>query len=497
MKRILTNQFFILLGPLLFLILLLIGPIEGMPRPAFMVLASTLWIAIWWVSEAIPIPITSLLPLVLFPMTGVMKIGEAAAPFAKPIIFLFLGGFIIALAIERWNLHKRIALGIIALVGTNMRQILLGFILASGLLSMWISNTATTVMMLPIAISVVAQLQALIRDQQQSYKGSEVFGQALILSIAYSASIGGMATLVGTPTNLIFTESVREIYGIEIPFDQWFGVGLPISLCLLFVCWWHLSHNAFDLSKAKIAGSEQLIRQELQALGPLKAEERRVLVVFLLVALAWISRRYLIAPFFPNVDDTIIALVGAFCLFVIPAPSEPGKMLMNWQTALKVPWGVLLLFGGAFAVAASFEVSGLTAWIGEKLKLLQAIPFWLILLIIIAVVNFLTEITQNMATCTLMMPIMAALAGVLDVHPFVLMAAACITASCAFMLPVATAPNAVVFASGYLRMKDMVRAGFLLNILSILVIMIFIYFLMPLIWGIELQGFPTEWREGF
>lgn len=489
-----TKTLFLFLGPSLFLILLILGPFKGIPRSAFMVLACTLWIAIWWVSEAVPIPITSLLPLVLFPLTGVMKIGEAAAPFAKPIIFLFLGGFIIALAIERWNLHKRIALSIIAMVGTNMRQILLGFVLASGLLSMWISNTATTVMMLPIAISVVSQLQTLIKEQKSNHPGAETFGQALILSIAYSASIGGMATLVGTPTNLIFTESVREIYDVEVPFDQWFGVGLPISLSLLFVCWWHLSHNAFDLSKEKIVGGDQLIQKELKALGGLQREEKRVLVIFFLVALAWIARRYLIAPFFPNVDDTIIALMGAFCLFVVPAPSQPGKMLMDWQTALKVPWGVLLLFGGAFAVAASFEVSGLTVWIGEKLKLLQAIPFWVILLTIIAVVNFLTEITQNMATCTLMMPIMAALAGVLDVHPFILMTAACITASCAFMLPVATAPNAVVFAAGYLRIKDMIRAGFLLNILSVLVIMLFIYFLMPLIWGIELTGFPEEWK---
>ncbi len=495
---------FIAIGPFLFCLLLLLGPPEGMAYSAYMALASTVWIASWWVTEAIPIPATSLLPLVLFPLTGVMTMKETTAPYASPIIYLFLGGFLMALAMERWNLHRRIALSLIAMVGTNMRQILLGFILATGFLSMWISNTATTLMMLPIAISVIGQFETFSAKDSFDHPGASSFGKALILSIAYSASIGGMATLVGTPTNLIFANAVKDTYGSEsqlnlpqmdIAFDQWMWFGLPVSLLLLGVCWWHLSHNAFKLGTTKVEGSKAIINSELAQLGKMKLEEKWVLAIFSLVALGWITRRYLITPFFPAVDDTNIVMVGALLMFVVPSKSQPNTFLMDWKTALKLPWGVLLLFGGAFAVAAAFETSGLTAWIGEQLKLLKGIPFWLILLIVITTVNFLTEITQNIATCTLMLPIMAALSGVIDAHPFGLMAGTCIAASCAFMLPVATAPNAVVFGSGHITMKDMVRAGFLLNILSVIVILLATYFLLPLLWGIDMQSFPAVLRR--
>jgi sodium-dependent dicarboxylate transporter 2/3/5 len=359
---------------------------------------------------------------------------------------------------------------------------------------MWISNTATAVMMLPIALSIITQFKDFVEKSPEPINGSEHFGKALILAIAYSASIGGMATLVGTPTNLIFADSVEKFYGVSIQFDEWIGIGLPISVLLLLVCWLHLSFNAFKLSGQRVPGSADIIRNELKALGKMSYEEKWVLGVFVTVAVAWISRRYLITPFFPNVNDTTIVMIGAILLFLIPSKNEKEKKIMDWETALKLPWGVIILFGGAFAVAASFESSGLTVWIGEQLTGLRSVPFWLVLLIIVTVVNFLTEITQNMATCTLMMPILAALSQVLDVHPYGLMVAACIAASCAFMLPVATAPNAVVFGSGYLKMKDMVRAGFLLNVLSIIVVTIFIYFILPAIWGIDLLHFPEEMR---
>ena len=266
-----------------------------MEAPAYNALACTVWIAIWWITEAVPIPATSLLPLVLYPLTGVMTTREAALPYSTPIIYLFVGGFILALAMERWNLHRRIALSIISKIGTNQKQIILGFILATGFLSMWISNTATTVMMLPIALSIITQFQSF---ETTGDNKTAIFGKALILSIAYSASIGGMATLVGTPTNLIFADSVKQIYNMEIPFDQWLWIGMPISAVLLFVCWWHLTNNAFNLSNKVVPGSSQIIRKQLAALGKMKIEEKRVLLVFVLVALAWISRRYLISPFF-------------------------------------------------------------------------------------------------------------------------------------------------------------------------------------------------------
>ncbi len=452
-------------------------------------LACTLWIAIWWVTEAIPIAVTSLLPLIIYPLTGVMDIRTSADAYSNPHIYLFLGGFILALAMEKWNLHRRIALNIINVIGTNMRQMILGFIIATGFLSMWISNTATTVMMLPIALSIVIQFKEFNKKSENPIKGAEYFPVALIIALPYAASIGGMATLIGTPTNLIFVESVDRLYGTSIPFDEWFAIGFPISIILLAICWLNMTRFAFKLSNERIPGSREIIDNELKALGPMKYEEKWILGVFSSVAFCWMTRTYLITPFFPAINDTTIVLIGTTLLFITPSATS-GEKLMDWQTALKLPWGVLLLFGGAFAVAAAFAESGLTLWIGDRLGLLGDIPFWVALLIVVTVVNYLTEITQNIATCTLMMPIMAALAAGIGVHPFPLMAATCMASSCAFMLPVATAPNAVVFGSGYIKMKDMVRAGFLLNILSIIVVVIFVYFLLPLVWGIDLTIFP-------
>ena len=485
------KQFFLLIGPAIFFFLLLMGTPAGIPRPAYLVLISTIWIAIWWVTEAVPIPMASLLPMILYPLMGVMSMNEVVAPFARPIIFLFIGGFILALAMEKWNLHRRIALSIIDKVGTNLEQIVGGFILATGFLSMWISNTATTMMMIPIAFSVIQQFDDLEDHQKGKIAG---FGKALLLAIAYSASIGGMATLVGTPTNLIFADAVRELYQVEIPFDQWFLFGLPISLILLVVCWWHIARNKFQLHKMQIAGNQNIIKKQLNALGKMSGEEKWVLLIFGIVAFAWISRRYLLNPFIPALNDTHIALIGALALFMIPVPNKKGQQLMDWETALKLPWGILLLFGGAFAVAAGFEKSGLTTWLGEQLSLLNFVPYWVILLVIVTVVNFLTEITQNMATCTLMMPVLAGLAIAINVHPYGLMVATCIAASCAFMLPFATAPNAIVFGSGVIEIKDMIRVGFLLNLFSIGIIVLLTYFLLPIIWEIDLTAFP-DWMR--
>ncbi|MEM6316262.1 MAG: DASS family sodium-coupled anion symporter [Bacteroidota bacterium] len=485
------KQIFLLLGPLLFLILWLIGTPEDIPPNAYLVLISTLWIALWWVTEAVPIPITSLLPIILYPLLGIIPMNEVVVPFSKPIIFLFIGGFILALAMEKWNLHRRIALTIISKVGTNLEQIVGGFVLATGFLSMWISNTATTMMMIPIGFSIIQQFDDL--DGISKDKVND-FGKALLLAVAYSASIGGMATLVGTPTNLIFAEAIKEFYNVEIAFDQWFRYGLPISLLLLAVCWWHIARNIFQLHRVKFKGDKSIIDGQLAALGKMTGEEKRVLIIFLIVAFAWISRKHILSPSIPGINDTHIALIGALLLFMIPAPSKKASSLMDWETAIKLPWGILLLFGGAFAVAAGFEQSGLTTWLGEQLSLLSAIPYFLLLLFIITVVNFLTEITQNMATCTLMMPVLAGLALAIDVHPYGLMVATCIAASCAFMLPFATAPNAIVFGSGILEIRDMIRVGFLLNILSIIVITLFTYFLMPVIWDIDLTAFP-DWLK--
>jgi len=344
-------------------------------------------------------------------------------------------------------------------------------------------------MMLPIAISIVDQLADLLPDD--SARNSN-FGKALIISIAYAASIGGIATLVGTPTNLIFVESVQDFYQFDVPFDDWFFFAFPMVIVLGGFLWWSLSYQTFKLSSKQVPGSKEVISSELKKLGPIKYEEKWVLSIFATVALAWIFRQWLIQPFFPQVNDTSIALAGAVILFIIPSRSEPSNMIMDWQTAVRLPWAVILLFGGAFALAGSFSESGLTQWIGNKLSLLEGVSPLLIILIVVAVVNYLTELTQNMATCTLMLPILAALAQAIGLNPFVLMVPMTIASSCAFMLPVATAPNAIVFGSGTLEIKDMVRAGFWLNIISIFVITLYTYYFLPLIWDFELTTFPAE-----
>ncbi|MEM7655079.1 MAG: SLC13 family permease [Bacteroidota bacterium] len=468
------------LGPALFFLIYGLIPNSFMPRAACQVLAITAWISAWWVSEALPIPVTSLLPLSLFPLMGVMNIAEAAQPYISPIIFLFIGGFILALALEKWNLHRRIALNIISLVGTKGSQLVLGFMLATGFLSMWISNTATTMMMVPIAMAIIFQLLELQSDPKEQSRVRRM-GKALILCIPYAATIGGLATLVGTPTTLIFAGFVEKTYGVDVDFGSWLKIGLPVSLVLLPFAWWVLVKVAFRMQPVSIQGGRAAIDQELSTLGSMKREELWVLVVFGLVAVAWMLRSVLLKPWLPGIHDSIIALIGATLLFVIPS-QEKGKPLMDWETAQRLPWGILLLFGGAFSVAKAFEVSGLVSWMAEQFDQLAFVGLLGLLFIMVGLINFLTEIVQNMATITLMLPVLAALAPALEVHPYFLMVPICFASSCAFMLPFATAPNAIAFGSNYLEMKDMIRAGFWINVGSILLISLLGYFFLPNVW---------------
>ena len=480
----------LILGPLAFICTLLFFHPEGLSKEANAILASTLWIAIWWITEALPIAVTALLPIVLFPLTGGLNLSETTASFGHKYVFLYVGGFILAIAIEKWDLHKRIALSIINLIGTNVVNIILGFMLATAFMSMWISNTATSVMMLPIGMAIIAQL----RDNPDTIENENlIFGKALMLSIAYSASIGGMATLIGTPPNLVLAGVVEKMYEIEITFAQWFMFGFPISVLLLFICWQYLTKVAFKFKQKSFPGGRTEIKRQLEALGPIKYEEKLVLGVFVFTALAWISRSFLLKKFIPAIDDTIIAMIAALLIFLLPA--KGGKRsLLKWEEAVKLPWGILLLFGGGMALAAGFEASGLAIWIGSQMTLLQGVAILLLVLVMIMSVNFLTEITSNLATTAMLLPILAPMALTINVHPYILMVAATVAASCAFMLPVATPPNAVVFGSGYLRIPDMVRTGIWMNFLSILLLTAFVYFLLPLLWGFDPSVFPESWR---
>ena len=468
------------MGPALFLIILLWFHPEGLSKEANAILASTIWIAVWWITEAVPIAITSLLPVVLFPLTGGMELAETTASFGHRYIFLYIGGFILAIAIERWNLHKRIALNIIQLIGTNVKNVILGFMVATAFLSMWISNTATSVMMLPIGMSIISQLM----DNPKTVENeNQNFGKALMLAIAYSASIGGMATLIGTPPNLVLATIVQETYGIEITFSKWFMFGLPISLILLAICWKYLTEIAFTFKQKKFPGGRNEINKQLKSLGKLSYEEKMVLLIFVGTAFAWITRSFLLQKLIPNLDDTIIAVIAGILLFILPASKSKNRKLINWEEAVKLPWGILLLFGGGLALAQGFKTSGLAEWIGGQLTLLEGASIFILLIFLIALVNFLTEITSNLATTAMILPILAPLSLVLDVNPFMLMVGATVAASCAFMLPVATPPNAVVFGSGYLRIPDMAKTGVWMNLFSIIFLTIMVYFLLPILWG--------------
>ncbi len=469
------------LGPLAFILVLLFFHPEGLSKPAHAVLASALWIAIWWITEALPIAVTALLPIILFPLSGGLGLEETTASYGHKYVFLYIGGFILAVAIEKWNLHKRIALNIIKIVGTNVTYIILGFMIATAFLSMWISNTATAVMILPIGMAIVTQL----KDNPKTIEDENlIFGKALMLAIAYSASIGGMATLIGTPPNLVLAGVVKETYGIEISFSQWFKFGFPISILLLFICWFYLTRIAFKFKQKAFPGGSAEIKLQLKTLGKITFEEKMVLVVFICTAFAWISRSFLIKPFVPAIDDTIIAIIAGTILFLLPSGNNKSRLL-DWDDAIKLPWGIILLFGGGMALALGFESSGLAIWIGQQMTSLSTLPLILILLILIASVNFLTEITSNLATTAMLLPVLVSLASAIGVHPYLLLLGATVAASCAFMLPVATPPNAVVFGSGYLKIEDMVKKGFWMNIISIILLTLIIYFVLPLIWDLK------------
>lgn len=478
------------MGPASFLVILFLFHPADLSFEGRAVLAGTSWIAIWWITEAIPIPATSLLPIIIFPLTGAVNIEETTASYGHRMVFLYMGGFMIALAMEKWNLHRRIALNIIKLVGTNIKSVIFGFMLATALLSMWISNTATTMMMLPIALAVARQFGEFfaLEDPSTGEKEGKKFGLSLMLGIAYAASIGGMATLIGTPTNAIFSAVARDYYDVEVAFSDWIVFGLPLSAVLLIVCWFYLTFVAYPSTVSKFSQVTRTIDQELLKLGPLKVEEKWIVLVFGLTAFFWITRTFLLARFIPAIDDTIIAIGGATLLFLIPARN--GDVLLDWPTARKLPWGILLLFGGGLAIATGFSNSGLAAWVGQKIEYFSETQLIVVLFAVTTLVNFLTEITSNVATASILLPILASIASALGFHPFTLMIAACLAASCAFMLPVATPPNAIVFSSGYIRVADMAKTGFWLNLISIIIITLFMRFLLPVFWDMGELNIP-------
>ena len=457
------------IGPAGFVALLLLPAPEGMSIAAWRVAAVAFLMAIWWMTEAIPVAATALLPVVLFPPLGAAALGAATAPFANPLIFLFLGGFVIALAMERWELHRRIALAVIARVGTRPGSLLGGFMLATAGLSMWVSNTATTVMMLPIGLSVIALVQRSGPSRDGAAEGTrDPFATSLLLGIAYAASIGGIATLIGTPPNALLAAFMLESYGVRIGFAQWMLVGLPLSAALLAVAWLLFTRVLFRSGSADLPGAAMAVSEARAALGSISPPERRVACVFAATALGWVIQP-LVSSALPwlQLSDTAVALLGALALFLVPAGTGGSERLMDWATAQRLPWEVLILFGGGLSLAAAVNDTGLAAWIGQALEGLSALPTLLLVAGIATVVVFLTEMTSNTATAATFLPLVGALAVTAELAPLMLAAPAALAASCAFMLPVATPPNAIVYGSGMVSIPQMVRAGLWLNVAAI------------------------------
>jgi sodium-dependent dicarboxylate transporter 2/3/5 len=472
-------------GLLLFGILLAIPAPPGLSPAGWHTAAVGLLMATWWITEAIPIPATSLLPLVLFPLLGAGSIDEAARPYANPLIFLFMGGFLIALAMQRWDLHRRIALSVIQAVGTRPPALVFGFMLASAFLSMWVSNTATAMMMMPIGLSVVRLTET---DEGRSAE-QHTFAIVLMLGIAYACNVGGMGTIIGTPPNALLQGFLSETYGVELSFARWMLVGVPFVVVGVPLTYFVLTRVAFTLELDRIAGGKALIQQELEALGPLSRPEKMVGVVFGGVALLWMTRP-LLSSYIPGLSDAGIAMSGAVLLFLLPVNSQEGTFVLDWDAAADLPWGVLLLFGGGLSLASAVERTGLATWIGERLGALEGAPVVLLVLAVGTTIILLTELTSNTATTAAFLPIVASVAIGVGQNPYLLLVPAALAASCAFMLPVATPPNAIVYGSEVMTIPQMARAGMALNLLFLILVAAAAYGLVPLVFGVEIGTVP-------
>jgi sodium-dependent dicarboxylate transporter 2/3/5 len=488
-------------GPIAFGLILLLPTPEGMTVEGQKAAAVTTLMAIWWITEALPLAATALVPIALYPPLGILSGSVVTRSYGDANIFLFAGGFFIAMAMQKWNLHERVALNIVYRTGTNPSRLVLGFMLGTAFLSMWISNTATALMMLPIATAVIYQMQ------QQNYPGVRRFATALLLSIAYSASIGGIATLIGTPPNGVLLTQYGELFpdAPSIGFFQWMLLGVPLTAILLPTVWLLLTRVLFSFRDVAFPAAHDEIRGRIDALGRMKRGERIVTVVWATTAFAWIFMKDInlgigvipgwtrILPDPSLVNHGTVAIAASIVLFLAPVDVRRGEFALDWEWAKRIPWDVLLLFGGGIAMADAFKTTGLVEWVGDRLELLEGVPPILVILAIAAMLTFLTEVTSNTATASIMLPILGgAAAPALGVHPLLLMIPAALSVSCAFMLPVATPPNAIVFGGGHITVPQMARAGFLLNLVGTLFITTLTYLIAVPVFGITLDSVP-DW----
>lgn len=490
----------LIVAPLLSLIIILFADLDPENKKVTYCFAIAVLMAVWWITEAIPLAVTALIPVALFPLFGVVDGKTISSMYFNHLIFLFIGGFLMAFAMERWNLHRRIALRILIFFGISPGRILLGFMLATSFLSMWMSNTATAMMMVPIAFSIILKL-----EESLGKKKMGKYAVGLLLGIAYSASIGGIATLVGTPPNLSFARIVSIIFPemVEISFADWFVYAVPVTI-LLFMAAWVLLYLMYKPKSSWENLKINEFRMEYTALGKAKAEEKIVLTLFIILAFLWIFRtgfdiQSVSIPGWSQlfntpsyINDGTVAIFIALILFILPSKSQKGERIMNWKTANRIPWNIVLLFGGGFALAQGFVDSGLSVWFGEQLAGLANVDPIILTLANVTMMSFLTELTSNVATTEMILPILAGLSMTIKINPLLLMIPATLAASLAFMLPVATPPNAIIFGTNRIRIKDMVRTGILLNLMGIVVATLVMYFWGTLVFDIDVTVFP-DW----
>jgi sodium-dependent dicarboxylate transporter 2/3/5 len=475
--KISRNTISIAAGLVFFFVLFFFNPF-GLEEKAARVIAVAVLMITWWITEAFPMPAVALVPIVLFPLLNIATTNATAAPYGNEVIFLFMGGFMIGLAIEKWNLHKRIALSIVKLTGTSGNRIVLGFVMATGLISMWLSNTATTMMMFPIAVSVIKVI-----GEGRDAKDMRNFSLCLMLAIAYASNFGGIATIIGTPPNVAYVSYMNKRFGQEISFFDWMMVCLPIALLLMLSLYFVTVKVLFRNQIASSAETKQLINNELQQLGPMRIPEKRVLVIFLCTALLWITRDLINQLGIVKIDDNMIAIFGALLLFILPAGEANGKLL-DWSDTKNMSWGILLLFGGGITLANAMEKAGLMDMLGKWISGFSGTDTLMLLVVVVTVSIFISELMSNIAQVIVFAPVVTGIAVAAGINPYVLGVGMTLAASCASMMPMGTPPNAIVFASGHIRMKDMMKAGLVMNIVSIILITLFCYFILPNIIGI-------------